>query len=313
MRYKIPRTLCFVLMFFGVLPVSALCGDLEIIDHRTQEQGLFDNTVNAVVPAGDSDVFIASAGGLHILSDDFFLPLFQNIPAVAMSEDPGGDLWAATDTGLIYRITDRDGVWTASRFATDPKKKTTAITARHNAVTIGTGSGLYYAGPDGVLHTILKGTGVTALAAADDGTIVAGAHDRSHNRGGLLIIGGAFAGKTGWVGEISDMTVGALFIDGDRLLVGTDDGRVFIMDSLGLRHVDLPENPGKVTAILVHDGTTVIASETGLYVSEQDGPFERVSDTGGAPSHITSVAPGPDRALWVGTEDDGVYLVRVRP
>jgi len=313
MRYKIPLMFWFVIMSIGVLPVSALCGGIEIIDHRTQEQGLFDNTVNAVVPAGDSDVFIASAGGLHILSDYFFLPLFQNIPAVALSQDPGGDLWAATDTGFIYRVTDRDGVWTAARFATDPKKKITAITARHDAVTIGTGSGLYYAGPDGALHTILKDTGVTALASADDGTIIAGARDRSHNRGGLLVIGGAFAGKTGWVNEISDGTVSTLFIDGDRLLIGTDDGRVFLMDSLGVRDVELSENPGRITSILVSDGTTVVASDTGLYISTKDGPFEHVSDSGGAPSHITSVSPGPGRAVWVGTESDGVYLVRVRP
>jgi ligand-binding sensor domain-containing protein len=308
------------LMFIAFLPFPGWCARLEVVDHRTQEQGLFDNTVNAVSPAGEASVFIASAGGLHILSDDFFLPVFQNIPAVALSQDPGGDLWAATGTGFIYRIVDRNGLWSASRFAVDKKRKITAITARFGAVTIGTDSGLYYADPDGTLHAILTKTGFSALATAEDGTVIAGARDRTHKKGGLLIIGGAFAARTGWVDELSGRTVEALFIDGDRLLVGTDDG-AFELYGTGIHEIGLPGSPGRITAILVYGSTTLVASDTALYVSAEGGPFESVESVesiepvseGGIPSGITSLAPGPDRTFWVGTRNDGIYLVRVRP
>ena len=243
-KQRILPALWLSLMLVSCLWVPAWCGQLEIIDHRTAEEGLYDNTVNAVSAAGDAGVFIASAGGLHILSDYYFLPIFQKIPAVALSQDPAGDLWAATSAGFIYRIIDRDGLWTASRFPVDPEKKITAIAARFGVVTIGTDSGLYYAGPDGALHTIIKETGVTALAVAEDGTIIAGARDRAHRKGGLLIIGGAFAGKTGWVSELSGRAVRALLVDGDRLLIGTAADGAFVLSADGLRNVALPENPG---------------------------------------------------------------------
>jgi hypothetical protein len=150
---------------------------------------------------------------------------------------------------------------TASRFP-DPGKRS-AIAARFGVVTIGTDSGLYYAGPDGVLHTIIRETGVTALAAAEDGTIIAGARDRAHRKGGLLVIGGAFAAKTGWVSELSGRTVRALLVDGDRLLIGTDADGAFVLSADGLRNVALPGKPGRITAFLVYGETTVIASVRG--------------------------------------------------
>jgi hypothetical protein len=66
------------------------------------------STIRLAPPAaGDTGIFIASAGA-HILSDYYFLPIFQKIPAVALSQDPAGTS-AATSPGFIYRITDRDG------------------------------------------------------------------------------------------------------------------------------------------------------------------------------------------------------------
>jgi ligand-binding sensor domain-containing protein len=306
------RTPLYCLVLVSCLSAGAWCGQLEIIDHRTEEEGLFSNIVTAVSPAGDTGVFIASAGGLHVLSDYFFLPIFQKIPAVALSQDPGGDLWAATGAGFIYRVTDRDGVWTASRFAVDKGKKITAIAARFGAVTIGTDSGLYRADPDGTLTAIVNDVNVSALAVAEDGTIIAGARDRSHRKGGLLIIRATLAGKNGWVDDFSGGTVRVLFVDGDRVLVGTEAGVAFILEGTGIRNIALPEKPSTITAILVYDGITLIASDTALYAAEKDGPFETVSGDG-APSGITSLAPAPGKTLWIGTRADGIYLVRVRP
>jgi ligand-binding sensor domain-containing protein len=314
MKHRLPVILWLPLIFVFYLSVTANAGQLEIIDHRTEQEGLFNNTVNAVSPAGDTGVFIASAGGLHILLDDFFLPIFQNIPATALSQDPGGDLWAATNAGLLYRITDRDGVWTAARFPFDKKKKITAIAARHNAVTIGTDSGLYSVNPDGSVHMIMKVAAVRALAVLSDGTIIAGVRDRTHKKGGLMIIGGAFAAKTEWVDELSGSTVTAFFADGDRLLIGTDDDGAFVLDATGVHGIELPEKPGRITALLADGSTTLVASDTGLYASVKDEPYESLSaGEGKGPAAVTSLAAGPGAMVWVGTQKDGLYLVRVRP
>jgi len=302
------------LVLVGALYTPAWCGQWEIIDHRTEKEGLFDNTVNAVSSAGDAGVFIASAGGLHILSDYYFLPIFQNIPATALTKDPAGDLWAATDTGLIYHITDRDGVWTAARFSFDKNKKITAIAARHNAVTIGTDSGLFYADPDGSVHTVLEEAAVRALVVLPDGTIIAGARDRAHKKGGLVIIGGTFASRTGWVDELSAVAVTALFVDGDRLLIGTDGDGALVLDDTGIHDLGLPEKPGRIMAFLINETTTFIGADAGLYVSTMGSAFESITaGNGGIPTGVTSLTLGPDSAVWVGTDKDGIYLVRVRP
>ncbi|MBN2225207.1 MAG: hypothetical protein JW765_11060 [Deltaproteobacteria bacterium] len=314
MRYRLLSALSLLLIIVCGLPIAGRCGQWEIIDHRTEKEGLFDNTVNALSPAGDTGVFIASGGGLHVLSDYFFLPIFQTIPTTALTQDPDGDLWAATDTGLVYRITDRDGIWTAARFPFARDKKITAIAARFNAVTIGTDSGLYYCNPDGTPHTVLKGASFTALSAPSDGTIIAGALDRTHKKGGLVIIGGTFASRTGWVEELSGNAVGALYVDADRLLIGTDAAGAFVLDDTGIHAIELPERPGRITAFLVYNTTTLVGSDTGIYASTGGGAFESISTGGGvAPAGVTSFAPGPDGSLWVGTKKDGVYLMRVHP
>ncbi len=297
-----------------LLPVTARPAGIEIVDHRTEHEGLFSNSVSAVSPAGDVGVFIASAGGLHVLSDFFFLPLFQKIPATALSQDPGGDLWAATKSGLIYRVIDRDGVWTTVRFPFDGKEPITAIAARHGAVTVGTDRGLYYAGPDGTTHTIMRNTRIGALAAAGDGTIIAGASDPAHKAGGLLIIGGTFASRTGWVEELSDADIGALLVDRERLLIGADDGRVFVLDSMGVHAVDLPGKPGAIRAFLVSGDVILIGSDAGLFASADGAPFELLTgDDTASPAGVTSLAPGPGGTVWVGTAKKGIYLVRLRP
>ncbi len=314
MKDKLLLTLSFSLILVSCLSVGAASEQLEIIDHRTEREGLFSNSVSAVSPADDTGVFIASAGGLHILLDYFYLPIFQNIPAVALAQDPGGDLWAATNSGLLYRISDRDGVWKAARFPFDKGKKITAIAARHNAVTVGTDSGLYYCTPDGLIRTIIEDGSFTVLAAPPDGTIIAGARDRAHKRGGLMIIGGTFASRTGWVDELSGSAVTTLFVDGGRLLIGTDNDGVFLLDDTGIHAVELPERPGRITALLVYGTTTLIASYKGLYASTKGAVFQSLSaGDKSAPAGVTSLAAGPDSAVWVGTKKDGIYLVRVRP
>jgi ligand-binding sensor domain-containing protein len=304
-------SLILVCLFSG----PARSGGIEIIDHKTEREGLFSNTVTAVSPDDESGVFIASGGGLHILIDYFFLPIFQNIPGRALSRDPGGDLWAAADGSLIYRIAERDGIWSATRIPFKHGKKITSIAARHGAVTVGTDSGLYYYGDsDGQFHTIIKDGAYTALAASADGTIIAGCRRATPKKGGLLIIGGRFGSRTGWVDELSGKAVTALFVDNDRLLIGTQADGVFVLDDAGVHNLSLPENPGRITALLADGGITLVAADRGLYGAKGNGTFEVLSaPDGGTPANVTCLAPGPGGAVWVGTGKDGIYLVRVRP
>jgi ligand-binding sensor domain-containing protein len=303
-------SLLAVLLFPG--PVQS--GELEIMDHKTEQEGLFSNTINAVSPAEGTGVFIASAGGLHILIDDFFLPIFQNIPGRALAGDPGGTLWAAADDSLVYRITEHDAIWSATRFELGPGRSISAIAAGPGGVTIGTDSGLYFYGDgDPALRTIIGAGAYTALAAAADGAVIAGCRDETHPGGGLLIVGGSFASRTGWVDELSGKDVSALLVDGERLLIGTRSGGLFALDDAGVNGLALPPDAGGVTALLVSGRTTLVATDRGLYAGKSGDAFEPLSATdGAAPVAVTCLAPGPKRgSVWVGTRTDGIYLVRV--
>jgi ligand-binding sensor domain-containing protein len=313
MKERMLQTLLLSLMTALFLSCPALPAGLEIIDHKTEQEGLFNNSVTGVSPADTEGVFIASAGGLHILLDYFFLPVFQNIPAVAVAQDPDGDLWAAAAGGLVYRVVEREGIWSAVRIPFDPKKRITALTARHGAATIGTDSGLYYCGdPDGKFHTIMKRGTFTALAEAADGTVIAGYREAAHKTSGLLIIGGSFDSRTGPVDELAGKEVTALFIDNDRLLIGTRAGGLFVLDETGVGRLELPGEPGAIRALLVQDGTTIVAADGGLYAAAGGQPPALITAPDGpTPSGVTSLAPGPGGSLWVGTGADGVYLVRV--
>ncbi len=266
-RLLLTLSLCLISVLLSL--VTAYSGELEIVDHKTEQEGLFSNAVTAVSPADEAGVFIASAGGLHILIDDFFLPIFQNIPGRALAGGPGGTLWAAADDSLVYRIIERDAIWSATRIPVDPGKKITAIAAGREGVTVGTDSGLYYYGDEDPTFRTIIGTGAfTTLAADADGVVIAGCRDETHTSGGVLIIGGSFGSRTGWVEELSGSNVTALLVDDERLLIGTQSGGLFVLDDAGVHSLPLGPDAGGVTALLVDRRDHAGRDRPGLFLRE---------------------------------------------
>ncbi len=309
---SLPLLVAAAVVLFSNVSFSAT---LEIVDHKTDQEGLFNNAVNALAPADSGAVFIATNGGLHIFIDYYFLPIFQNIPGRALVRDPDGSLWAVAGDRFLYHVSERDGMWSAARIAFTAARKITAVAASRGFLAVGTASGLYaYDDSAREFRLTIKGGTYTTLAAFPDGTIVAGATDREHPKGGLEIIGGSFGSRTGWIEELAGQAVSALVIDAERLYVGTRSGRVFVRDEGGVQPISLPGSPGRITAFEMSGSMLLVGAERGLYTAAPDGTFELLSPSDvPAPSGVTSLAPGKDGTVWVGTEKDGVFLVRVRP
>ncbi len=155
---------------------------------------------------------------------------------------------------------------------------------------------------------------VTALACLPDGTLIEAVKDTSRSKTGLAIIGGRFLSRTGWVGELTGVVISSLFVDDDRLLAGTQDGRVFLWDSSGIREIPLEQKPGTVRALLLAGNILVIGSDDGLFGGPINGPLSRlVAKDGTAIAGVTCLAAGPGSSVWVGTSEDGIYLVKIRP
>ena len=308
-------TMFFAALFLLGSAAPAYLTELEIITHKTEEEGLPANAVSALTTDGGSGVFVASDAGLHIFLDYFFLPVFQRLKATRLCRDPKGDVWAATDSALIYRVSPSADIWSAVRYTLPYKKTVTAIAARHDALFVGTDSGLYYiSGGDQTFRPVMGKRAVSALCVLPDGTLIAAVRDKSPARTGLTIIGGEFASRTGWVDELSGFEIRAFFYSADRLFIGTRDGAVLILDEAGIWHVVSFEKVGRIDALLVSEGMLVIGSERGLFGGGIDGPITGLPTAdGGTIGPVTSLAPGPDLTIWVGTDGDGLYLVRIHP
>jgi ligand-binding sensor domain-containing protein len=310
---KLPCILLVAALFMLTAPSVAASARLEIATHKTEEQGLPNNSVTALAPEGESGVFIASGGGLHVFLDYYFLPLFQHIGATALVRSPQGDLWAATDSGLIYRIRESDGIWTATRYRFAGKQKINTIAAERDALFIGTDLGVYcFSEANRAFLRVTREGAVAALACLPDGTLIAAVKDRNRSKSGLAIIGGRFLSRTGWVEELAGITIASLFVDADHLLAGTQDGRVFLLDASGIREITLEQRPGTVRALLLAGDLLVIGSDNGIFTGPIDGPLSRLVDGDGtAIAGVTCLAAGPGSSVWVGTSKDGIYLVKI--
>jgi ligand-binding sensor domain-containing protein len=300
------------LLLFATAAVPA---ELEIITHKTEEEGLPDNSIRALATDGGSGVFVASDAGLHLFLDYFFVPVFQRIAATLVARDPGGDVWAAGGPGLIWHVAPSGDIWTAKKYPFAEKRPITALAARHGALFVGTDGGLFYlTADDRSARPIMKGRAVTALLVAADGTLVAATGGKTAAQKGLVILGGEFAGRTGWVDELSGVAISTLFSDDGRLFIGTEKGTVLILDDRGIQEVPLAEKPGRISALCVSGGLVAVGSERGLFGGRADGPVgPQAAPDGHAIARVTSLAPGPGGTIWVGTHGDGLYLVRIHP
>jgi len=337
-RFKISTAILLSLLVVsaGAFSTAASAEEVEavkVITHFDEEKGLSSNQIFGLVAESLGKgwgIFIASVGGLHVYIDDVFLSIFQGRKAVVLKAeyattkegDPTEILWtyAAGEKGeddLIYRIVSESGLWTAERL-NPPEEEVTALSARHRTLYIGTGSSLFYIEEselEGDLNVeyreILTGVSINAIASMGDGTLALGMKDAKSNRYGLKIIGGEIFGVTGWVEGLSGREVTVLLPTGRGLVIGTESSGVYLLGEGGeVRKITTTAPTAKINDILLDNGRLCVAADGGLFVGDLTTLTRcKLSGFGGS---VTALAPGPGSLFWVGTKNNGLYLVEYR-
>ena len=325
--------LLIIALILGLSLISTLssAGELEVMTRLHEEKGLLRDDVYSALPEEGWGLFIASGGGLQVFLEYAFLPIFQGMGAIEMAKDPKGILWVRTNRGIIYRVSSADGIWTAEPFDAPVGKEITALAARHDTLYVGTAMGLYYiddisSGPEGY-KVIIADSHITSLLALGDGTLLAGVKDLLPEKTGLKIIGGEISGNRRWVGDLSSMMITTLWTDSNLIIVGTESSGAYVLssgdirklyfstgdDRIGFEEIEREKKKqGRINTILYDEGILYVATDDGLFV----GDLNIVSltlledDDGPVKSKVTTISPGPGLAVWMGTGDDGLFLVR---
>lgn len=310
------RKIILFVAIFTILTIPSLAQDIEIIDHLNEETGLSGNKVTDLAPENDGwGVFIASSGGLHVFLDYIYLPIFQKIAAEKIAPDSGGVIWALSDKGYIYRVSYEGGLWISERFHVPDGHNVTALAAQNGTLFVGSDKGFFWLDdPKSGYHEILRDVSIRSVYPLSDGTIVLGMTDKKSKMRGTKIIGGEVYGRTGWIDEFGGKNVTLITEDGGGLFFGTESSGVMIFADGGISEIPSLVKTKKINDILPDEGTIYIASEAGLFASDTK-VFSLVLLNGSdefSASEITSLSPGPGASIWVGTKQNGVYLVRYR-
>ncbi len=305
----------FTAIFF-LLTIPSLAQEIEIVTHLNEETGLSANEVSDLAPENDGwGVFIASSGGLHVFLDYVYLPIFQKIAAEKIAPDSGGVIWALSDKGYIYCISYEGGIWMSERFHVPEGHNVTALAAKNGTLYVGSDKGFFWLDdPKSGYHEILKDVSIKSICPLSDGTIILGMTDKKSKMAGAKIIGGELYGRAGWIDELGGKKV-TIITEGDSgLFFGIDSSGVMMLSGAGVSEIPTSVKTKRVNDILDDSGTIYVASEAGLFASDTksfslvplngpDGPFSL---------EVTSLSPGPGASIWVGTKQNGVYLVRYR-
>ena len=168
--------------------------------------------------------------------------------------------------------------------------------------------------PKSGYHEILRDVSITSIYPLSDGTIVLGMSDSKSKMTGVKIIGGESYGRTGWIDELGKKTVTAITEGDSGLFLGTESSGVMILSEDGISEISTSVKTKRVNDILDDKGTIYVASEAGLFAFDaKDLSLIPLNGPDGSFSfEVTSLSPGPGASIWVGTKQNGVYLVRYR-
>ena len=272
---RLLAAVCLTSIVFGLAVRNALG---EPTDHyafrlwQTQD-GLPENTVQAIAQTPDGFLWVGTTGGLSRFDGNGFdkfdhtnTPSLTESSIVSLLVSRDGDLWIGTDGGGLVQ-------YHGGRFA-----------------RVGVGDGLEHAS----VRSLLEDAHGTLWIGTDSGLFQR--VDASGNRFRLVT-------------EAAPVSVQALAEDhGGRLWVGGD--RLFVIEHGDSHEQRLPwlQN-NQITSIReTRDGTIWIGTLRGLWRSYgHEKSFERVSDIRGT---VRSLYETNESTLWVGTGGDGVFSVR---
>ncbi|MGH9163026.1 MAG: two-component regulator propeller domain-containing protein, partial [Vicinamibacteraceae bacterium] len=288
-----------------------------LIDNWTSDEGLPQNTVNALTQTRDGYIWLATFGGLVRFDGQSFRTFAANTPGLgadrilALYEDRAGALWIGTE---------RDGVFVRRRGIVSrpnwhgrlPSRQVwTIYQTRDDALWFGTSGGAVRVDPSGrvIVYAPREGTSVRSVRAiteSPDATVWLG----MYGAGLARVVDGVLRPfpfhHTGEEALVNVITIGHR---AGVVWVGTQGG-LFRLRGERTERVPLPGNVGAAPV------RAIVADETsGVWVGTRSGVCHLRPDAAGAcygtESGLSDAfvrAMGRDREgnLWIGTNTGGL-------
>ena len=302
---------------WAITPVSSPIGTKYIRTDFTVDDGLPDNTINAITQTDNGLLWVGTASGLASFDGRTFTTIRLRIPGglppgtvSSLVEGPNGDLWVGTDAGVV-RIPQRDlddpylPNAMAFRLGKQQSEEVEALFRdREGIIWAGTSHGLYRF--DGKQFICANWTiYVGRISQALDGRLML-------NTGSGFV---EFDGKQ----IIQHAGLGAQFGVPDHEIFDAfqdADGTIWYCTNKGIHPVAGP----RVTSLSPYQPAhapayRIYVSPTGAHwVSTQAGIYEIVGDQMWTPDpelRARYFCAGKDGDLWIGTNGGG--LVHLQP
>jgi signal transduction histidine kinase/ligand-binding sensor domain-containing protein/CheY-like chemotaxis protein len=348
MRFRPFRRLAAVLLLWSA-PAAAHETALVVSGYSIQtwssEEGLLQNTIQAIAQSRDGYLWLGTQSGLVRFDGVRFVGVDLRSMANDVISDPAGRVWwASSNAGLIRRTGDRSVTWT-SRDGVPGDFVRKVFRDREGTVWIGTSEGLgrlrddqvvtfgglaspvgaFAQGKDGALWIGTGGAGLARLAGSlsfwsvgdglPDAHINALAVDRSGDlwvgtpRGLGRLRGGRWETFTARDGLPHDQ-VNALLEDREgNLWIGTQGGLARFQGGRFRTIAGDEVIRGVLSLCQDAEGSLWVGTETGGLVRLRPAPFTTLDPRGGREA-VWSVLEDRDGTLWIGTNDFGFLRLR---
>ena len=279
------------------------------------ENGLPQNTVQAIVQTRDGYIWVGTQDGLarfdglnFTVFDKENTPAFKSNDIRFLQEDRQGRLWISTSYGLVCRHDGQFKTFTVSEGLPDNSVGPLAEDTNGN-VLVATAGGLSRFENGGFkTFTVEQGLSrnvVQTLCARSDGTVLVG------TSAGIQILSGDRFSSSNTPADVPAANITAITETRDGLLwLGTLDGLYAVQAKTGATmRVDLPNN--RISALLAdREGMLWIATAGGL-ARWRDGKAESFTTGDGLTSNLVlSVFEDREGSLWIGTEAGGLNLFK---
>lgn len=309
---------CALLLLTNGVAVMALDPNRGLREFGRQvwlsENGLPQNTVQAIAQTGDGYIWIGTQEGLARF-DGVKFDIFdkQNTPALKSNDirsllvDHDGTLWIATSFGLVRRQNGQFTTFSANQGLPD-NNIAIVIEDRAGNIWIAT-SGALVVYRDGTFKTVILRAGIQDLVALEDGSVLLATSS------GVESIRNNSIGSPETAGTLPPSNVSALAQDRNGgIWYGTTEGVWEIREGKKIVHSTKEGLPnGRVTCVH-HDreGTTWIGTSSGL-ARLRSGQIETLTTADGLSSNLVlSIFEDHEGSVWVGTEGGGLNLFKNR-